>query len=295
MRECLALVLLVTFGWIGALGQDARAGVTVDVQFVDSSAPTGITFACRTVGPGCSLPGAPGGSVPAGWCARVTLRTDYDFVDVSMGVDYDTYTGLAIHSVYSWEGPVVGSPSKRCDPLTPVDDGSGEIRDFGCAIPGPPAPPPPVVPAGDYLLGMVVFDTSAMTFGTESVSAVIGDLVHGMTAVINGNTVAVDSSDMFGGHHAMTAFGEFCDTTFCGSGEIDVEWEECDDGDTTPGDGCSEYCKIESGWTCEGEPSVCTELPAVPSMSATGVAVLGVAVFGIGIMGLIIAARRRLN
>jgi hypothetical protein len=35
------------------------------------------------------------------------------------------------------------------------------------------------------------------------------------------------------------------------------------------------------------------EAVAVPSMGATGVAVLGVAVFGIGIVGLVIAARRR--
>lgn len=44
----------------------------------------------------------------------------------------------------------------------------------------------------------------------------------------------------------------------CGDGEITGE-EECDDGDTDNGDGCSSSCAVESGWACEGEPSVCME------------------------------------
>ena len=31
--------------------------------------------------------------------------------------------------------------------------------------------------------------------------------------------------------------------------------EQCDDGDTLPGDGCSESCTIESGYVCIGSPS----------------------------------------
>jgi cysteine-rich repeat protein len=42
----------------------------------------------------------------------------------------------------------------------------------------------------------------------------------------------------------------------CGDGEIDGQ-EECDDGDTVPGDGCSDVCSVEPGWACQGEPSVC--------------------------------------
>jgi cysteine-rich repeat protein len=44
--------------------------------------------------------------------------------------------------------------------------------------------------------------------------------------------------------------------------------EECDDGDTTPGDGCDGSCQIETGWTCAGEPSVCTkQLPTLSPWS----------------------------
>ncbi|MDH3654275.1 MAG: C25 family cysteine peptidase [Myxococcales bacterium] len=43
----------------------------------------------------------------------------------------------------------------------------------------------------------------------------------------------------------------------CGDGLI---WlgEECDDGGTAGGDGCNSNCEIEPGYTCTGEPSICT-------------------------------------
>ena len=43
----------------------------------------------------------------------------------------------------------------------------------------------------------------------------------------------------------------------CGNGIIEAS-ETCDDGDTIDGDGCSSACQVEPGWSCEGEPSVCT-------------------------------------
>src|SRR3989344_284968 len=42
----------------------------------------------------------------------------------------------------------------------------------------------------------------------------------------------------------------------CGNNVIN-SGETCDDGDTTSGDGCSNLCQIEPGWTCTGQPSVC--------------------------------------
>jgi cysteine-rich repeat protein len=45
----------------------------------------------------------------------------------------------------------------------------------------------------------------------------------------------------------------------CGDGLI-VGTERCDDGGTTPGDGCDASCQIEPGWDCVGEPSVCSEI-----------------------------------
>lgn len=44
----------------------------------------------------------------------------------------------------------------------------------------------------------------------------------------------------------------------CGNGVVEGA-EECDNGDTKDGDGCSSLCKVEPGWTCTGNPSVCTK------------------------------------
>lgn len=47
--------------------------------------------------------------------------------------------------------------------------------------------------------------------------------------------------------------------TTCGDGIIDG-LETCDDGNDTPGDGCSASCMLEAGWDCSGEPTVCTSV-----------------------------------
>ena len=49
----------------------------------------------------------------------------------------------------------------------------------------------------------------------------------------------------------------------CGNGYKHYN-EDCDDGDMKSGDGCSDMCAIESGWSCTGvfdQPSVCTTPP----------------------------------
>jgi len=43
----------------------------------------------------------------------------------------------------------------------------------------------------------------------------------------------------------------------CGNGFV-REAEECDDGNSADGDGCSSSCEVEDGYTCDGEPSNCT-------------------------------------
>jgi len=53
--------------------------------------------------------------------------------------------------------------------------------------------------------------------------------------------------------------------TTCGDGVLDF-LDFCDDGNSTSDDGCSDKCEVETGYTCEGQPSVCT-------MGGTGTAV----------------------
>lgn len=48
-----------------------------------------------------------------------------------------------------------------------------------------------------------------------------------------------------------------CQSPKCGDGVVNG-LEACDDHDALSGDGCSAACAVEVGWTCSGEPSVCT-------------------------------------
>jgi uncharacterized repeat protein (TIGR01451 family) len=45
----------------------------------------------------------------------------------------------------------------------------------------------------------------------------------------------------------------------CGDGLI-TSIEQCDQGNTTNGDGCSSVCTVEPGWQCSGQPSVCVRV-----------------------------------
>lgn len=66
-----------------------------------------------------------------------------------------------------------------------------------------------------------------------------------------------------------------CSAVTCGDGLVQTDdnstvTEECDDGDMDNGDGCSDSCAEEVGWTCEGEPSACTETPLTLTWTGGG-------------------------
>jgi uncharacterized repeat protein (TIGR01451 family) len=46
----------------------------------------------------------------------------------------------------------------------------------------------------------------------------------------------------------------------CGDGVIHSPFEQCDQGNTNNGDGCSAQCQVEPGWQCSGQPSVCVRV-----------------------------------
>ena len=46
-----------------------------------------------------------------------------------------------------------------------------------------------------------------------------------------------------------------CDVHVCGNGFME-SFESCDDGNTVSGDGCSQTCVVEEGWTCNNSPAV---------------------------------------
>ena len=51
--------------------------------------------------------------------------------------------------------------------------------------------------------------------------------------------------------YATTEVSEIC------GDRLLVGYEECDDGNETSGDGCSLKCRVEAGYLCRGEPSLC--------------------------------------
>jgi len=56
---------------------------------------------------------------------------------------------------------------------------------------------------------------------------------------------------------AVCDIGAYEFTPSCGDSGVDPG-EQCDDGDLVDGNGCSSACFVEYGWSCTGEPSVCT-------------------------------------
>src|SRR6185369_4875870 len=100
---------------------------------------------------------------------------------------------------------------------------------------------------------LVVAATLALVYGAACARAGIGPQDAG-----GGGTSGHD-----GGHPPRPDAVEhpMIDTDLCGNGRGDGA-EECDDGDTDSGDGCSTLCQIEPGWTCPAfgqpcQPPVC--------------------------------------
>ena len=54
---------------------------------------------------------------------------------------------------------------------------------------------------------------------------------------------------------ALAAVGSVA--SLCGDGAV-AATEGCDDGNSIDGDGCASNCAVETGYSCTGEPSVCT-------------------------------------
>jgi cysteine-rich repeat protein len=54
----------------------------------------------------------------------------------------------------------------------------------------------------------------------------------------------------------------------CGDGSIDSP-EDCDDTNSTSGDGCDSGCSVEPGFECAGEPSTCSLVPTTTTTNTT--------------------------
>ena len=74
---------------------------------------------------------------------------------------------------------------------------------------------------------------------------------------VSGDGCAADCKSVDSGYSCVPV-GRACHRIArCGDGVV-VAPELCDDGNATAGDGCSSTCKVEIGFKCSGNPSVCT-------------------------------------
>lgn len=99
-------------------------------------------------------------------------------------------------------------------------------------------------------LGAQTFDLfGTMTCDAISVTFEAVNLTGQVTGDCMGGTWSRDPlSGTWGGCRVLCV---------CGDGVLQT-FESCDDGNTSAGDGCSDTCAVEPGWSCVGEPSVCT-------------------------------------
>jgi hypothetical protein len=181
-------------------GLSANAGTTIDVAFKDAVSPTGITIdpGDGGGGPGCYFYGYYGatagtamGYTSTGRCMEVVLTTTDDLIISSVFVSYDSNNGLNWTYMKEWRGVGVSWNAKdgmlvqNCVLADGIVAGGGLLGTFDCQV-NPPNNPP-VLPAGTYRLGTIVWDTSSTTSGTELISVVIS----AVGAIINGNIVNV--------------------------------------------------------------------------------------------------------
>jgi cysteine-rich repeat protein len=259
MRSCFAVALLAMLSWIG---QDARAGVTIDVVFQDGTGHVLSIWSADWVsfghlgGPGCTFSGYYANTISHGRCMDVFLRSTHDLISVSTSVDYESNDGLGVESFHEWRSVGVsfdkgGNPVKECIPTAGVSDDGSRIGSFDCEVPPPNLTTP--LPPGTYKIGTIVWDTAGMTGegDTQTIEASMDGLLDGVSAVIDGNVVDLTASVVLESAVVNVI------VAVCGNGVV-APTEACDDGDTTPGDGCNGSCEIEPGWTCAGAPSSCS-------------------------------------
>ena len=123
---------------------------------------------------------------------------------------------------------------------------------------------------GDSLAGFSVIDDTSITAVSPGVEG--PDDVQVRVASIGGTSATVPADRFM--YVAPT----------CGNGVIDPG-EQCDDGNTFNGDGCSAQCTIESCYTCVGQPSSCSPSPVGTACDDGNACTVGETCDGAGVCG----------
>jgi len=145
----------------------------------------------------------------------------------------------------------IASPQARC-----VDDFLGDCEsdaecppNFACQTLQVETAPPDftafvdrcVDAAGCFVPGVCASGLIGTSFDESLGLGVPGDLAPLACSALPGNINSNDSRECIA--QVEAAWGQPC-ALLCGNGAIDGD-EECDDGNTTPGDGCDAYCGQE--------------------------------------------------
>lgn len=175
--------------------------MTIDFLWKDATGTT-LTIASGDPEPGCWFGGYYEG---AGHCMHVILMSTYETVAFGATVQYDNDDGLALWKMKELWGSGVsfseqGAPQEFCAPVGGlVDNGAGfgssrGLQSFDCIL---AASHPPVIAAGTYHIGTIIWDARGTVGpGSETIAAYIDDLVDGLIAVINGNLVLFSGADI---------------------------------------------------------------------------------------------------
>jgi cysteine-rich repeat protein len=153
------------------------------------------------------------------------------------------------------------------------DYGSNDYSACGDGGLGPDAVFAIDVPAGDTLTvkgvnqnyGAIIFSTDCADLEDscfaydEAYSSDILTEYENASGSATTVFVIIDSYNTFTDYDVTVDLDFSLYTPICGDGII-TTGETCDDGNTTPGDGCNAFCVVEAGFDCVGEPSNCLTL-----------------------------------
>jgi cysteine-rich repeat protein len=94
-------------------------------------------------------------------------------------------------------------------------------------------------------------------------AAAIGETDPGVIAYLQVRSTPMTPEEV------TASLADICGAVACGDGVV-TAGEDCDDGNTMPGDGCSPSCRVEECWECAGSPSDCTPLAADTACTPDG-------------------------
>ena len=123
---------------------------------------------------------------------------------------------------------------------------------------------------GDGCSNMCTVESGWSCSGTTSICSPIAVCGNG---VVESGETCDDSNTVNGDGCSNTCKLE---TAVCGNGIVE-SGEACDDGNMVNGDGCNNTCTVQSGWSCTGSPSVCSNTLSVGEASNQGVFNMNVA------------------